>query len=138
MHTSTFIILILLVLVLISNFRYRKVVQALSFNQQIELREAQRSFQVVNIVVMIALFALFILVWRNQWLDYRLLLTGFLVLILAFSAIMTVFTYNKLREKQFEPSFLKNYLITQSIRLFAILAMLVVAVMLLSNQPAMQ
>ncbi|MGB9747668.1 MAG: hypothetical protein ACPLXM_12150 [Bacteroidales bacterium] len=135
MQISTVIILVLLVLVIISNFQYRKVVQDLSFDQQIELREAQRSYQMVNIIVMIALFILFILVWKNQWLDYRLLLTGFLVLILGFSSVMTVFTYNKLREKQFEPAFLKSYLITQSIRLFAILTMLVVAMMLLKNPP---
>jgi len=136
MQISTIIILVLLVLVIISNFQYRKVVQSLSFDQQIELREAQRSFQMVNIIVLIALFILFILVWKNQWLDYRLLLTGFLVLILGFSAVMTVFTYNKLREKDFRPAFLKSYLITQSIRLFAILAMLVIAIMMVNNPPA--
>lgn len=138
MQISTVIILVLLALVLISNFQYRKVVQALSFDQQIELREAQRSFQVVNIIVMIVLFALFLLIWRYKWLDYRLLLTGFLVLILGFSAVMTVFTYNKLRQKEFEPGFLKSYLITQSIRLFAILAMLVIAITLLGNSPVNQ
>lgn len=135
MQISTVIILVLLVLVIISNFQYRKVVQALSFDQQLELREAQRSYQIVNIIVMIALFILFLLIWKNQWLDYRLLLTGFLVVILGFSAVMTVFTYNKLRQKDFTPAFLKSYLITQSIRLLAILAMLVIAIMLVNNPP---
>ncbi|NMB72589.1 MAG: hypothetical protein GYA22_10615 [Bacteroidales bacterium] len=136
MQISTLIILVLLALVFASNFRYRKVVQTLSFDQQIELREAQRSFQTANIIVLIALFVIFLLVWKSQWLDYKLLLTVFLVLILGLSSIMTVFTYNRLREKQFESSFLKAYLMVQSVRLFAIVAMLVIAVLLLNNPPA--
>ncbi|HQK37941.1 MAG TPA: hypothetical protein PLC81_09900 [Bacteroidales bacterium] len=136
MQISTLIILVLLALVFASNFRYRKVVQTLSFEQQIELREAQRSFQTANIIVLIALFVIFLLVWKSQWLDYKLLLTVFLVLILGLSSIMTVFTYNRLREKQFESSFLKAYLMVQSVRLFAIVAMLVIAVLLLNNPPA--
>jgi len=136
MQISTLIILVLLALVFASNFRYRKVVQTLSFDQQIELREAQRSFQTANIIVLIALFVIFLLVWKSQWLDYKLLLTVFLVLILGLSSVMTVFTYNRLREKQFESSFLKAYLMVQSVRLFAIVAMLVIAVLLLNNPPA--
>ncbi|HQH41269.1 MAG TPA: hypothetical protein PK825_05955 [Bacteroidales bacterium] len=136
MQISTLIILVLLALVFASNFRYRKVVQTLSFEQQIELREAQRSFQTANIIVLIALFVIFLLVWKSQWLDYKLLLTVFLVLILGLSSVMTVFTYNRLREKQFESSFLKAYLMVQSVRLFAIVAMLVIAVLLLNNPPA--
>ena len=136
MQISTLIILVLLALVFASNFRYRKVVQTLSFDQQIELREAQRSFQTANIIVLIALFVIFLLVWKSQWLDYKLLLTVFLVLILGLSSIMTVFTYNRLREKQFESSFLKAYMMVQSVRLFAIVAMLVIAVLLLNNPPA--
>jgi len=136
MQISTLIILVLLALVFASNFRYRKVVQTLSFDQQIELREAQRSFQTANIIVLIALFVIFLLVWKSQWLDYKLLLTVFLVLILGLSSIMTVFTYNRLREKQFESSFLKAYMMVQSVRLFDIVAMLVIAVLLLNNPPA--
>jgi len=136
MQISTLIILVLLALVFASNFRYRKVVQTLSFDQQIELREAQRSFQTANIIVLIALFVIFLLVWKSQWLDYKLLLTVFLVLILGLSSVMTVFTYNRLREKQFESSFLKAYMMVQSVRLFAIVAMLVIAVLLLNNPPA--
>jgi hypothetical protein len=119
-----FIVVLLFLFILWGNLMYRKAVKALPADKQIDLSEIQRSYQLWTVGLLVGMMALFFIVNRLGILPFTMLAATFVGITLLMYGFIGYLTYKKMKEYSFEAGFLKSYLMSNGIRLLAILLLL--------------
>jgi Na+/H+ antiporter NhaC len=123
------VIFILFLLILWGNMMYRKAVKSLAPDKQIDLSEVQRSYQFWTIGLVLGAIALFFVLQKYSQIPYLTVAIGFVGLVLVMYGYIAFITYRKMKNLDFEASFLKSYIMANGLRLLAILLLLLVVLL---------